>query len=120
VAFNAGWVYRSRAPILLFAWIPTICCIRITVRRLAARLESESKCRSSTLRGPEIDARGLWACPGVWREEADSRKPRKLFELPSQATGLLTNICMFRKAALDSLPYVFKELNFCEEFGISP
>lgn len=119
IAFNASWV-MSRPRTAYVVRLDSDDLLRPDYcRNLAGLLESNPKAAVAHCAVQEIDSKG--ARGRVRRLARKSGFQSAEEALRSAATGyrVAANICMFRKEALDSLPFVFQEgLNFCEDWDL--
>lgn len=119
IALNAGWIMsRPRSDYIVRLdsddfLEPSFCA------RLSALLESNPKAAVAHCAVREIDAKGHPARVRRLARKSGYQNAEEALRGAAAGYRVAANICMFRKTAIDSLPFVFKEgLNFCEDWDL--
>lgn len=119
ISFNAGWVMSQPRTDFVVRLDSDDLLRPDYCRTLAGSLESHPKAAVAHCAVQEIDSKGARGRVRRLARKGGFQQADEALRSASNGYRVAANICMFRKAALESLPFVFQEgLNFCEDWDL--
>jgi len=119
IASNAGWVMSQPRTEFIVRLDSDDMLHPHYCKNLAFQLKSFPKAAVAHCAVREIDANGISGRVRRLARRSGFQKPDEALRVAAAGYRVAANICMFRKAALDNLPYVYEEgLKFCEDWDL--
>ena len=119
IAFNAGWVMSQPKTDFVVRLDSDDLLHANYCKNLVALLESNQKAGVAHCAVQEVNAKGTSGRVRRLARKSGFQEAEEALRGAAAGYRVAANICMFRKTALDSLPFIYRQgMNFCEDWDL--